>query len=157
MKKTEQYQTFLRYYKRVSGETDINMKAVAAMAAKMGWELPTPSNPLDLLAKQFANAARQETKRDKVTGKPYRVYHAYKHQQGDQQLFLFVDIDEAPRKKMVKSVVMRREQMIGDGLQLSFDTDHWNSVNPKEEPIKVILDLTDDVEWRKNAPVEMAS
>jgi hypothetical protein len=53
---------------------------------------------------------------------------------------------------MFRSLQQRREQMVGDGLQLSFDSDHWNRIHPDEEPIKIELDFTDDVEWRKNAP-----
>jgi len=66
----------------------------------------------------------------------------------------WVDIDEAPRKHMHKSLVNRREQMVGDGLQLTLDSDHWNSINPNEEPINLPIDFTDDIEWRKNAPDE---
>ena len=57
-------------------------------------------------------------------------------------------------RKMVKARNLRREQMIGDALQLTLDLDHWNSINPAEEPITADLDLTDEVEWRKNAPDE---
>lgn len=52
---------------------------------------------------------------------------------------------------MHKSLVNRREQMVGDGLQLTLDADHWNQINPNEEPIQLPLDFTQDVEWRKNA------
>ncbi len=76
-------------------------------------------------------------------------YHAVEAKQGH---FFWIDIDEAPRKPMVKSLVKRREQMIDDGYQLTLDSDHWNSINPKEEPINMIMDLTEDVEWRKNSP-----
>ena len=58
---------------------------------------------------------------------------------------------------MQKSMVMRREQIVGDALQLSFDADHWNSIHPEEEPILMPLDFTDDVEWRKNSPEENAA
>ncbi len=116
---------------------------------------PPASRSLDLLAQQFADAARQEIRRDGITGNPYRVYHHFKQTQGTQQLSFWIDIDEAPRRKMVKSITMRREQMVGDGLQLTFDVEHCrNSVNPTEEAIPVLLDLTDDVLWRKNAPRE---
>jgi hypothetical protein len=67
---------------------------------------------------------------------------------------VWVDIDEAPRKIMLKSLVNRREQMVGDGLQLTLDADHWNNIHPSEEPIVMPLDFTDDVEWRKNGPDE---
>ena len=55
---------------------------------------------------------------------------------------------------MLKSLVQRREQMVGDGLQLTLDALHWNSIHPSEEPINLPLDFTDDVEWRINAPDE---
>ena len=66
----------------------------------------------------------------------------------------WVDIDEAPRKPMVKSLNNRREQMVDDGLMLSYDADHWNSIHPDEEPIQLEMDLTPDIEWRKNSPDE---
>lgn len=151
--KTRQMQRMIRYYKDVTGKTDVDMKEVAQFAIEKGWTLPKPISPTDRLAKEFAKAARDEIRHDKKTGKPYRANHAFRAKQGFGQPFLWIDIDEeAPRKKMVKSLVMRREQMVGDGLQLTFDSDHWNSIHSNEEPIALPMDFTDDIEWRKNAP-----
>ncbi|MCI0590526.1 MAG: hypothetical protein L0Y67_02810 [Gammaproteobacteria bacterium] len=153
--KHQKMQSFIRYYKEKTGNKEVNMHGVAQFAADKGWSLPTPPNPIDLLAKEFSQAAREEIRRDKKTGKPYRANHAYSTTQGTQQLTFWFDIDEAPpRHIMVKSLVNRREQMVGDGLQLTLDADHWNSIHPNEEPIVMPLDFTDDVEWRKNAPDE---
>lgn len=69
--------------------------------------------------------------------------------QGRLQGYLWIDIDEAPRGPMQRSLVMRREQIVGDALQLSFDADHWNSIHTDEEPIILPLDFTDDVDERK--------
>ena len=52
---------------------------------------------------------------------------------------------------MQKSLINRREQMVGDGLQLTLDKDHWNSIHKDEEPIVIPLDFSEDVEWRKNS------
>lgn len=68
---------------------------------------------------------------------------------------MWVDIDEAPRGKMVKSLVQRREQMVGDGLQLTLDAMHWNSIHPDDEPINLPMDFTDDIEWRIDSPDEV--
>jgi hypothetical protein len=131
------------------------MKEVAKFAvSKMGWKLPAPKNPLDYLAAEFSKAARDEIRYDSKTGKPYRANHAISQTFGYTQLHLWIDIDEAPRKPILKSFIMRREQMVGDGLQLTLDADHWNSIHPEEEPIQIPMDFTDDVEWRKNAPDE---
>jgi hypothetical protein len=153
--KHQKMQRLIHYYKDQTGKTEIDMKEVAKFAVAKGWPLPTPAKPLDLLAKEFSQAAREEMRYDKKTGKPYRANHALPIMQGEQQLHLWIDIDEAPRKPMLKSLILRREQMVNDGLQLSLDTDHWNSIHQDEEPINIPMDFTDDILWRKNAPEEL--
>ena len=152
--KIKKMQNFMRYFKEETGKKEIQMHDVAGFALKKGWKLPPAISGLDRLAREFSRAAREEIRKDNKTGRPYRANHAYMVKQGNKQLTFWIDIDEADRKPMVKSVYLRREQMVGDGLQLSLDLDHWNSIHPDEEPIAVELDLTDDVEWRKNAPDE---
>lgn len=152
--KREQRLNFIRYYKRITGKSEVDMKEVAAYAISKGWKVPEPISLVDRLAKEFTQAAREEIRHDEKTGKPYRANHAIPIHNGPVQQHLWIDIDEAPRKPMLKSLIMRREQMVGDGLQLTLDADHWNNIHPEEEPIEIPLDFTDDVEWRKNAPDE---
>lgn len=152
MSKIRERQLFMRYYKEETGTKEVNMKELAKFAVKKGWKLPIPADPLDILAKQFADAAREEIKHDAVTGDPYRVNHAMTTRQGHEQITIWIDIDEAIRLSMHKSLVQRREQMVGDGLQLTLDAEHWNRIHPSEEPIQMLLDLGPDVEWRKNTP-----
>ncbi len=152
--KRRQMQKLIRFYKDETGEKEVDMHKIAAYAVKKGWQLPKPADPIDLLAKQFSSAAREEIRHDSTTGRPYRANHAMTTVQGTKQLTLWIDIDEAPRKSMLKSLINRREQMVGDGVQLTLDADHWNSIHPNEEPIVMPMDFTDDVEWRKNAPDE---
>lgn len=109
---------------------------------------------MDILAKDFASAALEETRTDKETGEPYRVNHMYVVSQGDTQLHLWIDIDEAPREPMQASLTMRREQIVGDITQLTFDAEHWNRINPEDEPIVIEADFGLDVEIRRHAPVE---
>lgn len=135
----------IRLYRQVTGETEIEMQKVARFALSRGMAAPKPQTVEDIIAKRLSKAARQEMRTDQATGRPYRVNHAV--QSG--QMTFWIDIDEAPRKHMIKSTQMRREQMVGDALQLTFDVDHWNSVNPHEEPIELELDLQFDVDLRK--------
>jgi hypothetical protein len=151
--KNQEMQKLIRYYKRETGVTEVDMREIATFAVKKGWPLPVPVDPIERLAKDFASAAREETREDKETGNPYRVNHAYTVERDGENYHLWVDIDEAPREPMQKSLVMRREQMVGDAVQLTFDMEHWNRVNPAEEPIVLPMDFTPDVEWRRNAPV----
>ena len=157
--RNQEMQKIIRLYRHETGETEVDMHKVASFAAdRLGWPLPRPVDPLAQLAALFSQAAREETKYDKKTGRPYRVNHAVAVSQGRaRQLYLWVDIDEASRAPMVKSLMGRRQQMVGDALQLALDADHWNSLHPTQEPIPLPLDFTDDVEWAKNAPMEKAS
>lgn len=150
--KAQEMQSIIRRYREETGEEAIDMHDVAKYAVRMGWPLPKPKTAIDLLAEQFSSAAREEVRRDEVTGRPYRANLAVTTWQGPQQLTLWTDIDVAPRKFAHKSFQQRREQMVGDAVQLTFDVMHWNRVNPTEEPIQMPMDFTDDVQWRINAP-----
>jgi len=154
LNKKQQMQALIRRYREQTGQQHVDLKEVAKFATSMGWPLPVPKSPLDRLAEQFATAAREETRRDEVTGRPYRANLAVTTWQGKDQMVLWSDIDEAPRHIVHKALFQRREQMVGDALQLTFDAMHWNRVNENQPPIEMPLDLTDDVQWRLNAPDE---
>jgi len=148
-KKTELI-SVIHQYKFETGKTEVDMHEVARYAMERGWRRPKPVDPVDQLAREFSKAAAQEMRHDK-TGRAYRANHAVTISSGGKQLTFWVDIDTAPRKHIHKSLIQRREQMVGDAVQLSFDAEHWNATHPKEEPIVIPLDFTEDVEWRKNA------
>jgi hypothetical protein len=149
---SKEKQRLIRAYKDQTGERELDMHKVAKWAVGKGWALPKPPDPLEVLAREFTTAAREVVEYDKATGKPYRVYHALKASHGGTQLHFFVDIEEATRSQMLVSLVNRREQMVSDGLMLNYDQDHWNSVHTTEEQIQLPMDLTFDIELRKNTP-----
>ncbi|HKP38181.1 MAG TPA: hypothetical protein VJT71_15085 [Pyrinomonadaceae bacterium] len=151
--KKEEMQRFARYCRLKEGR-DLTMTEVAQFAKLAGWKMPVPKTPLELLAKEFSLAEREEMKYDAELGEYYHANIAYHQKQGDKQLTFWGDIDSANRNKMEKNIVLRRDQMVGDGTQLTIDVKHWNRINPKEEPLSVQLDLSYDVEWRLNAPRE---
>lgn len=153
--KNQKMQRLIRLYRDETGIREVNMEDIAKFAVSKGfWALPSPVSPIKLLAKEFAQAAREEIRYDKKTGQPYRANVAILVPQGGKQLYLFGDIDEVDRKKMLRNLIMRREQMVGDGLQITYDQDHWNNVHPNEESLQLPMDLTDDILWRKNSPKE---
>lgn len=154
MSKRKDMQRLIRAWKDETGKTAIDMHKVASWAVKQGWPLPKPQEPIEILAKQFADAGREEIEHDAETGNPYRVYHAVPTKIGQQFVFVYYDIREAPRKIMHKSLVNRREQMIDDGMQLTFDAIAWGKYHPDEEPIALPMDLTEDIQWRLNARAE---
>lgn len=149
MTKHQEMQRFIRHYRDVTGSQEWDMNDVAKMASIKGWKLPKVPTPLELLAREFSKAAREETRIDTHTGQKYRVNHAFTADTKGQ-VTLWVDIDEAPRHHMQKSVTNRREQVVGDLVQLTLDLGHWNRMNPAEFPLNAPLDFTEDVEWRLN-------
>lgn len=152
MSKRQERQRFIRHYKEVTGEREIDMHKVAEFAKSIGWKMPAPPSDIELLAKQFADDAQAERRYDDKTRRPYRVYHALPVSSGGQlNLFVYVDIDEATRNQMLKSAVNRREQMVSDGYNLTLDLDHWNGINPDQDPIQLPMDITMDIEIRKAA------
>lgn len=144
-------QKMIRYYKEETGETEMDMAAVAKWLAARGHKLPEAATPVQLLEKALRRAAREEHRHD-PQGRPYRAYHAVADFVNGQKRWMWFDIDdEIPRHRMQKSVTQRREQMVGDAVALVRDADHWNDLHPKEPPIQVELDFGPDVEWSKAA------
>ncbi len=144
-------QKFIRFWKEETGESEVDMRAVAQLAIKMGWRAPPPIDPTDALAKTFKNAARQDIRHDRKTGRPYRGYHAFPKSTADgQTVFSYIDIDDPTTKpaSFRKSAVMRREQMVDDGVQLMLDMGHWNSQRPADHHVNLPMDLQPDIEWR---------
>ncbi len=149
MSKSQELQNLIRMYKESTGIREVDMRQVAIYARDLGYPLAEPKDPIDLLARDLARAAREEIRHDELTGRPYRVNHAVPAPGG--QFTFWVDIDETPsRTQMMRSLTSRREQMVGDGFGLVCDAEHWNRVNQGEESIQIELDFTFDVELRMN-------
>jgi hypothetical protein len=126
------------------------MHKVAQFAVMKGYPLPKPASAIEILAQQFTDAMRVEVRTDNTTGKPYRVNHAY-FLEGQTAFWFDIDDPGTTRTKMQISLINRREQMVSDGLQLTFDADHWNAMHPEEKPIKIALNFTEDIDERKAA------
>lgn len=149
MKKSTQIQRLYRLYKDETNQTIVDMRKFADWLKKKGFPMPTPRDPLDLLAKQCVEALREETRKDAKTGLPYKVNLCFSPDCTGQGT-LWADIDEADRKIAVKCLNQRREQMVGDAYQMTLIQDHWNGAHPDEEPIDMPLDFFLDVQWKKN-------
>lgn len=149
MKKMEQLQNLISLYKRETGNNAVDMDDVARWAIGRGVKPPQPKTELELMSKQLADAARLQHNKDPNTGYSYRVNHALTHSDPNgKQRTLWVDIHSAKRSQMHASLTNRRQQMIGDGVQLTIDQTVWNNLNPNEEAIQMVLDFTEDVAER---------
>jgi hypothetical protein len=158
MTKHEEMQAFVRYYKRQNKKTVVTMAEIAKAAIAQGWPVPPPVSGEERLAKQFADAEREEIRYDKKTKRPYRANLAMTQRLKDgKQLALWIDTDEANRSQMVAAINKYREQMVGEAEIGTNTVEHWNRINPDQPALPFPLDFTDEVEWRRNATVEEKS
>lgn len=149
-------QRFIQWYREQKKVKEVDMHDIALAAKKMGWKLPVPPDPLELLAKQFSQAAGEETRTDKHTKREYKANLAITEKRKDgKQHTLWLDVDnDAPRHRMVKGLHLYREQMVGEAVIGKNTAEHWSSHHPDQQPLIFDTDMTDDVKWRENAPVE---
>lgn len=153
--KHEKMRQFVRWYKHEHKKAAVSMVEVANAAIARGWKLPPPISPEERLAKQFADAEREEIRYDKATKEPYRGNLSYAERSKDgTQLSLWIDTDEANRPQMQKALHKYREQMIGEAIIGSNTAEHWNRMHPEQQPLPFPTDFADEVQWRKNAPDE---
>ncbi len=135
------------------------MHAVAEFAKDRGVKMPVPPDPLEMLAKQFSEAAGEETRIDKESKRVYKASLAITERAKDgRQTTLWIDVDDnPPRHRMAKGLHLYREQMVGEAVIGKNTADHWNRTNPDQRPLPFETDLTEDVNWRHNAPEEKSA
>ena len=132
-----------RYINEVDDEPS-SLTDVVDWALDKGLLRAAPRDIRKVLRDALADSLRQDKRFD---GKRwYRAKHSVRTHIGGVQLSLWADIDRnASHSFMQKSAGQRRRGMVNDAFQLKMDLDHYNEANPGQEPIPLILDLTDDV------------
>jgi hypothetical protein len=147
---TEILQQLWRGYAFAHEHLPTSAREVVEWAVREG-KLALPSiDPLDILAGQMARALREEYALDEE-GRRYRVNHAVRVTKNGVQTTFWGIMGFAHRSHMEKAFTQRREQVIGDCLQLQIDVDAYNAKNKGEPPIQLILDFSDDVAERRAA------
>ncbi|MSV29398.1 MAG: hypothetical protein EXQ52_11760 [Bryobacterales bacterium] len=115
-------------------------------------ELPQ-IDPYDLGAEQMAQALRAEIRTDEQ-GRRYRVNHAVRATKGGVQYTFWGVLGFAPHSHMERAFAQRREQIIGDCLQLKTDVDVYNDKNAGKMPqIQLVLNFEDDVAERQQLEI----
>jgi hypothetical protein len=143
------------WYTQVTGETQIDSHKVSDWLLARGYEPPKPREPRDILAHEISRALGAEHRRSTETGRSYRAFHAFATKTASgEQLTFWVDIEDATRKQMHISLNQRREQAVGEAVQMTVDANEWSRRNPDQLPLQVQLDFGPDVEWELNAPPE---
>jgi len=144
----EQLQNIWRIYESRNDRAPATAREAVEWGVREGLiELPQ-LDPYDKLAEDMSRALREEYRTDEH-GRRYRVNHAVRVTKAGVQYTFWAIMGYAPREHMEKAFAQRREQIIGDCVQLKTDVDVYNEMNKDEDPIQLILDFTDDVAERQ--------
>jgi len=123
-------------------------EAIEWAVAKGILDLPEV-DPYDVLAGQMSSALREEYKTDSQ-GRRYRVNHAMRVTKGGVQYTFWGVMGFASHDFMEKAFAWRRDQIVGDNLQLKIDVDVYNDmIRGKHPEIQLVLDYTDDIAERQ--------
>jgi hypothetical protein len=147
--KNERLQQIWHHYDHKEDHRPTSAREAVEWAVKEGrLELPK-IDPYDVLAAQMSSALRDEFATDEK-GRRYRINHAVRVTKGGVQQTFWAMMGFAPHEHMERAFTQRREQIVGDNLQLKTDVDVYNDLNRGRRPeIQLILDYTDDVAERE--------
>ncbi len=147
--KEERLQQVWHHYDSDHGHQPTSTREAVHWAVSEGlFELPEV-DPYEVLAGQMSQALRDEYE-TLPDGRRYRLNHAVRISKGGVQLTFWGTMGFASHEHMEKAFAQRREQIIGDNLQLKTDVDVYNDLNQGKRPaIQMVLDYTEDVAERQ--------
>ena len=144
----EQLQRVWHEYEACHGLLPATTREAVAWGVSQGMIQTPEVDPLSKLAEDMSSALREEYAIDEY-GRRYRVNHAVRVSKGGVQYTFWAIMKDAPRDHMQKAFIQRREQIVGDCVQLSTDVDAYNGFNSHEKPIQMLFDFRDDIEERQ--------
>lgn len=144
----ENMQSLWVQYADENGEEPSSIADCFQWAMKKGLWHPKPVDVAKIFQREMADALRQKMRTD-ASGRTYRAMQCVRESKGGVQLVLWGDIDTVSRDFMEKAVQHRRKGLVDDGYKLKQDVDHFNEYRSPEEPIQLVLDVTEDVAERE--------
>ena len=144
----EQLQRVWHEFERLHGFMPASSREAVRWGVERGMIGAPDYDPYDKLAEDMSRALREEYGTDHL-GRRYRKNHAVRITKTGVQLTIWAILGEAPPEHMQKAFIQRREQIVGDCVQLATDVEVYNDMNPGQPPIQMLLDFRDDVSERR--------
>ncbi|WP_421992191.1 hypothetical protein [Qipengyuania sp.] len=141
----EQLQQVWHEYEKEKGYLPSTARDACMWGVERGMIAMPELDPFDELAKDMSRALREEYGTDRY-GRRYRKNHAVRVTKGGVQYTMWAIMGNAPLDHMRKAFIQRRQQIVGDCVQLDTDVRVYNDLNPEQEPIQVPFDFSPDVE-----------
>jgi hypothetical protein len=148
MSRSRELQKWMAQYKFEQDSAEFEVAPFVDWLIAKGVKMPTPPTPKEMMAKEVSRAAREEKRHDE-DGQEYRANLAVHVGTGDERQVVWVDIDKASRNRMEQNSTQRRDQIVGDVVNLVRDVEHWNKQNPTQLPLFVETDFGFDLEMAK--------
>ena len=147
--KNEQLQQAWHTFEEENNHRSTSARQAVEWAVSRGILSLPEIDPYDVLAGDMAHALRDEYQTDSK-GRRYRVNHAARVTKGGVQQTFWAILGFASHDHMERAFAQRREQVIGDCLQLQTDVNVYNEMSSLPQ-IQLVLDFTDDVAERRMA------
>jgi hypothetical protein len=140
----KQLQRIIREYQQSDQKWPASTSDIARWAIRNNkYDLRAPTIER-VIRRELAQAMREEYITD-PKGRRVRAKHPAKVNRDGEQIMLWDDIRTATRSHMEMAFMNRRNHIVGECRQVKIDVDSYNDANPKERPIQMILDFTQDV------------
>lgn len=143
----EQLQHVWYRYENENGHVPASLREAVQCGISRGMIQAPEVDPLAKLVEDMSHALREEYATD-AEGRRYRVNHAVRVTRAGVQYTFWAVMKDAPREHMQKAFIQRREQIVGDCVQLATDVDAYNAMKSDQPAIPVLFDFRDDVEER---------
>lgn len=144
----EQLQRVWHDFEEANGFLPSSARDAVKWGVERGMITVSPPDPYDKLAEDMARALREEYGTDRL-GRRYRKNHAVRVTKSGVQHTMWAMLGEAPREHMQKAFIQRREQIVGDCVQLDTDVEVYNDMSAGQPPIRMLWDFRDDVAERR--------
>lgn len=148
MSYNEQMQKIWKMFTQEHDKEPVTINECFQWAKEKGLWHPKPLDVEKIFQKEMANALRKEMRTD-PSGREYRAMQSVKTLRGGVQLNLWQDTDLASRNFMEKAVQQRRKGLVDTGHKIKRDVDHVNEYRFQDDPIQLVLDITEDIEERE--------
>ena len=130
------------------GTHPIDLDALARFAINGGhWKRPS-SVMIQLCKRDFARSMREQYHTD-PQGRQVRTFHAVKTTVAGIQQVFWDDMREAPTGHMQLALQQRRNQIVGDCVQLKRDVDSYNDNNTFGENVQMEFNFIYDIAERE--------
>lgn len=144
----EQLQRVWHQYEQKHGAVPATVRDAVQWGVRHGMIEVPDVDPLAKLSEDMATALREEYATDEK-GRRYRVNHAVRVSKAGVQYTFWAIMKDAPRSHMQKAFIQRREQIVGDCVQLATDVEAYNDMKKDQPAIPMLFDFRDDVEERR--------